>query len=163
MRFSDEYFHPASFERVWEMYEDASFTHLRFAEANLEDLRVSVSGSAGSLTISVTGRLPASALPARARGFIPAGLTLEVVERWRKHQDSASGHLSALAIEAPFRLLADCKLSGSGADQTKRRMSGSLQVNVPFFGTAVEKEALTLIPVLREAELAAVKQWLQES
>lgn len=160
MEFLEEYYHPAQFPQVWEMFKDPAFTELRLKKARLRDLEVTVDEAARGFSITATGTVDPSMVPSQVQRFVRGDISLRLVETWQADDDGAHGSLSVKIEGAPVRISSVGELSPSPKG-TLRVMKGDLQVNVPLLGARLEKEAIRMVPKLAEGEQEAARVYLE--
>ena len=160
MKFNEKYDYPTSFDRVWQMYQDPQFTIDRLEEGNLQDITVDVDSAGDRLTVTASGGVDRSILPAAASRFISGNLSMQVTEQWVRSGDTAQGRTTIRISGAPVAINAESKLSSAGPNETERQMTGDLKVSVPLLGRKLESEAMRFVPQLIKGELAAASTWL---
>lgn len=161
MRFDESYQYPMGFDQVWAMYSDPQYTIARFSEAQLSDVQTDVQANADVIDIQAKAFVPRSLMPDAAKRFVPERVTVNITEHWeRTGPDSAKGTTLIKVEGLPVSLKGASTLKSSG-DGTARALIGELSVGIPFIGKRLEKQAVTYVPQIIKAELAAAQTWME--
>ncbi|HLS01224.1 MAG TPA: DUF2505 domain-containing protein [Beutenbergiaceae bacterium] len=160
MRFNATVEYPGSASQVAELFKDTEFLAFRFAGSHSSDGAHHVSGTAqGGFRVEVTRNLPQAVLPSNVQGFLPTGLTLNVVESWDGPTKDGSrlGSFSIAVVGMPATARGTARLQATSEQACSLIYEGQVDVSIPLFGSRVEQavaQAFTDI-VHRERDLAA--------
>ncbi len=97
--------------------------------------------------------------------LLPEELEIEVVENWINNPRPglfAQGDFEVRFGKVPVQVTAGSFLEISPDDprQTRRKISGTLQVNMPLIGGKIERELLSHLQVFADGEEEAATRWL---
>lgn len=114
----------------------------------------------GVRTVRSTVTVPADRLPSGMRRFVPAELQVKITEIFTP-TDAGTWTIATEAslVALPVTAHATSTLTTHG-NESVRTASGTLSVNIPFFGRKIEAIAVDNIDKAAEAEVASVKSWL---
>ncbi len=155
MEFNEKNTHPLPFAQMWDMYRDPAFSIKRLEKLGAVSPTATASGDESAFTVKSSGAVDPEMIPDAAARFVRGTVTVDVEETWHREADSASGTMTIRVNGAPVRVDAKSTLATEGSGTT-RTIVGELQVKIPLIGRAVERQAISLIPRLFEAENQAI-------
>ncbi|MDU1052034.1 MAG: DUF2505 domain-containing protein [Varibaculum cambriense] len=158
--------YPASPARVCQILTDPQFLEFRWRQISQVKCEVQVE-QAGSETFVSRAKVDLAELktPATYARLLPDQLEIEVVENWLSSpcpDRIAHGDFEVRFGKVPVQVKAKSLLEASpqGAEKTMRKISGTLQVNMPLIGGKVERELLSHLQIFSGGEEAAARLWL---
>lgn len=154
MKFSESLRYPMPPEDVERMSLDPEFVRSRFAAAGL-DPEILVEGR----SVHASAKLDPAALPPAARAFVPADARIRFREEWSDEGGARRARSVLEVTGAPVRLEALSVIEAQDA-LSSRSLEGELSVRIPFFGGRVEKEALSRVSLVLDAEGDLARAWL---
>ncbi|WP_022868810.1 DUF2505 domain-containing protein [Schaalia vaccimaxillae] len=155
MKFRQSVTYPTDVDGVIAMSLDAEFLQSRFAKACAGPLDIEVTGTC----VQVRGEVDPKLIPAAGRALVADRVTFTFKECWTRTEGGAQASTSLVCKGAPVEV----KLESTLADVDEgcvRDARGDFVVKVPFFGSKIEKEAISRAEAVVEAEAGLAARWL---
>lgn len=148
------------------MLTDPAFLEFRWTQMPQANCQVQVERAGEETFVSrvKVGMAKLAAASAYAR-LLPEELEIEVIENWTNNPRPgiiAEGNFDVRFAKVPVQVAAGSflELSPGEPERTRRKISGTLQVNMPLIGGKVERELLAHLQVFADGEEEAATRWL---
>ncbi len=158
--------YPSSPEDVCRMLTDPEFLEFRWTQMPQVNCQVQVE-QAGEGTFVSRAQVELAKLAAASAyvRLLPEELEIEVVENWTNNPRSgliAQGDFEVRFGKVPVQVKAESILEPCPGEENRarRKISGTLQVNMPLIGGKVERELLAHLQVFADGEEEAATRWL---
>ncbi len=161
MKFESTVRYPADLAVVTRMLQDPDYLEFRVARLGMEVLEQSVAGDPDAPVFRVRAVVPPAMVPAAYRRFVPARLTVTLVESWHRQAGdrSPSGTMTVQFDGLPAHASAGFRLDPADGS-TERRYDGEVTAKVPLVGKKLESAAVGALEKVVRAEESAARAYL---
>lgn len=161
MNFESTVRYPADLATMTAVLLDPAYLDFRFSQLGVEALEKTVGGEPDAPLFRVRAVIPPTMVPTAYRTFVPARLTLTLVEAWHPGAGDRSpgGTLTVEFDGVPARASATFRLDA--AEQgCERRYQGEVTAKVPLVGKKLESAAVGAMERVVRAEESAARAYL---
>lgn len=157
--------YPADPTRVAAMLADPAYQRARADRIRLNDAEIDVAARGRGFVSTISGSVPASALPASASKIVRSGVSFSLAESWGEPAEDGSrtGSVEINVKGAPVRAGATTSMRPSDdSSSTLLDIELDLSVSVPIVGKSIEERAMARADRAIADEEARGTAWLTE-